>query len=33
MRNPRPALSDLAPTILADFGVTAPREMTGENVL
>jgi len=33
MRDPRPALSDLAPTILADFGVDKPPEMTGNNVL
>jgi bisphosphoglycerate-independent phosphoglycerate mutase (AlkP superfamily) len=27
-----PALEDLAPTILAEFGVPAPAEMTGRNL-
>jgi len=33
IRHPRPALIDLAPTILAEFGLTPPGSMTGRNVL
>jgi predicted AlkP superfamily phosphohydrolase/phosphomutase len=29
----KPALEDLAPTILAQFGIPAPAEMTGKNLL
>jgi predicted AlkP superfamily phosphohydrolase/phosphomutase len=33
VRAARPALYDLAPTILADFGLEPPDEMTGSNIL
>ena len=33
VRSDEPALEDLAPTILAQFGVKAPAEMTGKNLL
>src|SRR4029078_9592780 len=33
LRSDQPALEDLAPTILAQFGVSAPSEMTGKNLL
>jgi bisphosphoglycerate-independent phosphoglycerate mutase (AlkP superfamily) len=33
IKSDKPALEDLAPTILAQFGVAAPAEMTGRNVL
>jgi predicted AlkP superfamily phosphohydrolase/phosphomutase len=32
IQHPRPALIDLAPTILAEFGLTPPGSMTGRNV-
>src|SRR5579863_1974917 len=33
IKSDNPALEDLAPTILAQFGVKAPPEMTGKNLL
>ena len=33
VRSPSPALSDLGPTILADFGLKKPKEMTGSSIL
>jgi predicted AlkP superfamily phosphohydrolase/phosphomutase len=33
IRHPGPALIDLAPTILAEFGLPVPASMTGRNVL
>lgn len=32
IRHPEPALIDMAPTILEEFGLTAPDSMTGRNV-
>ena len=32
IKHPDPHLYDLAPTILSEFGITAPEEMIGKNI-